>query len=107
MKSNLALRALNCNGWHWLQGMSEDSNRLPDLEDPATLGALFQLVREAWCNPRLLVVECELMIQENRVEWRVRVDDVVGSFDSYAELLVAALEAADNRELLTPWENEQ
>tara|TARA_R110000824_G_scaffold88655_1_gene217888 strand:+ start:411 stop:554 length:144 start_codon:yes stop_codon:yes gene_type:complete len=47
------------------------------------------------------------MIQENRVEWRVRVDDVVGSFDSYAELLVAALEAADNRELLTPWKDEQ
>ena len=107
MKRSLALRALNCSGWHWLRGMAEDEQRLPNLEDPATLGCVFQLVREAWQNPRLLVIESELMLQENRTEWRVRIDDVVGVFDSYAECLVASLEAADNRELLTPWENEQ
>tara|TARA_R110000824_G_scaffold62236_5_gene164941 strand:- start:259 stop:591 length:333 start_codon:yes stop_codon:yes gene_type:complete len=106
-QKSLALRAISCDGWRWLRGMAEDDQRLPSLDDPATLGAIFQLVREAWSNPRLLVLEAELMLGSNRVEWRIRIDDIVGVFDSYEECLVASLEAADNRELLTPWENEQ
>lgn len=74
----LARRAVACKGWRWLPGMRvewvgmgtgwrmlsethswyereecEDGepggpNAVPDLEDPATLGCLLALVREAW-----------------------------------------------------------
>ena len=73
----LSRRAVACKGWRWMPGMldddgctvcsasddgylllagSEDSvvgwwpvaERLPDLSDPATLGCLLALVREAW-----------------------------------------------------------
>jgi len=107
MNKSLQLRAINCTGWHWLRGMAEDDHRLPNLEDPATLGCLFQLVLEAWDNPAFLVIESEYLMQEKRTEWRVNIDNIIGVFDTYAEALVAALEAADNKELLTPWENEQ
>jgi hypothetical protein len=77
MDNELAKRAINCKGWRWMPGMrySTDSwrrdgfdrvpddmegaafadwldrGRLPDLEDPATLGCLLALVREAWDRP--------------------------------------------------------
>jgi len=66
----LAKRAVACRGWRWMPGMlalppegmistparlTEESDwphdvglRLPDLTDPATLGCLLALVREAW-----------------------------------------------------------
>ena len=69
---NLARRAVACEGWRWMEGMSttegdivvgvgddtitlrddgvmhaEHSGVLPDLNDPATLGCLLELVREA------------------------------------------------------------
>lgn len=75
----LGKRALACKGWRWLQGMTargvgehEEDNAeclyvlgsdgdpnpffflkdpLPDFSDPATLGCLLFLVREAWKDP--------------------------------------------------------
>lgn len=65
----LAKRAVACKGWRWVPGMLawrpdcppvrlaaiEDAGNalqehrwLPDLTDPATLGCLLALVREAW-----------------------------------------------------------
>ena len=73
----LAKRAVACKGWRWMPGMlavptegmvtaplrlMDDRDwphdlglRLPDLTDPATLGCLLALVREAWGAPRALV----------------------------------------------------
>lgn len=66
---------------------------LPDLTDPATVGALLALVREAWGCPHLSVVGTS-------EDWRI---DAAGgpvgirdlhSYPSEAAALVAALEAA-------------
>lgn len=117
----LARRAIACKGWRWMAGMrlldgdlviavsgdglpiaaspavlfgvppTARKDALPDLSDPATLGCLLALVREAHGSPLL------------RVEgfpdgWRaVRTDRapyVVGLGHSEAAALVAALEAA-------------
>ena len=71
MNNELARRAVACPGWRWLPGMlvTRDGARdvrihgarpprliregqevaaLPDLTDPATVGCLLALVREAW-----------------------------------------------------------
>jgi hypothetical protein len=48
---DLGRRAVACKHWRWMDGMvtfgfvGED---VPDLSDPATLGCLLALVREAW-----------------------------------------------------------
>jgi len=80
---DLAHRAVACKGWRWMPGMLDlfgrrvmcvwpddlgikwshipdncvvrDADALPDLTDPATLGCLLALVREAWSAPRALV----------------------------------------------------
>jgi len=67
----LGRRALACAGWEWMAGMLALSNKrsiwirvvdppreklhdcFPDLSDPATLGCLLTLVREAWNDPTL------------------------------------------------------
>jgi hypothetical protein len=69
----LARRAVACKGWRWIPGMrwwtEDDRGRLddfqpeymgrphdalPDLTDPATLGCLLHLVREAWGDPTIV-----------------------------------------------------
>jgi hypothetical protein len=62
------------------------SDVLPDLTDPATLGCLLALVREAWGNPTLTTVGTL------GVWWVESYDEFCG--DTEAEALVAALEAA-------------
>ena len=73
---------------------------LPDLDDPATLGCLLALVREAWVSPGMQA-ECHDGI------WCIRrpsgtVGLIAGpqgtAFFAEAEALVAALEAAPRRE---------
>ena len=80
----LSRRAVACRGWRWMPGMLrlrvtspgmrdyllregrvpdggdpwvyEDWLVIPDLTDPATVGCLLALVREAWGDPTLCVV---------------------------------------------------
>jgi hypothetical protein len=80
--SDLAKRAVACKAWRWLPGMlgvdtgglkwrrvsgswvgeghavrtcRGEMTLVPDLTDPATLGCLLALVREAWGEPTLHV----------------------------------------------------
>jgi hypothetical protein len=92
----------------WIGSLSENTGRLgdvfrpvpgfvgayvPDLTDPATLGCLLALVREAWGDPHLHV-------GRRIAGWGVWTSEstplpqCVGKGDTEAEALVAALEAA-------------
>jgi hypothetical protein len=79
------------DGGGWYDGPSESF--LPDLFDPATLGCLIALVREAWNDYSLCANDAgpyDLMF------WHVYTDDrnVSEGCQTEAEALVAALEAA-------------
>ena len=66
-----------------------DADALPDLDDPATLGCLLALVREAWGDPTL----CSTRWDDGwRIDARRALDSIRGATE--AEALVAALEAA-------------
>ena len=75
---------------------------LPDLTDPATLGGLLALVREAWGDPYVYVLSCAndwFTVCSPAAEggkW-LRHPPIDGSTE--AEALVAALEAAEGREV--------
>lgn len=119
----LARRAVACRGWKWMPGMATYTpvpytsphlgrilsgendifhlwrdETIPRLRDPATLGCLLALVREAWAD------ECAgHTYDEFGHGWffksRVRDGDggnvrILGQFRSELESLVAALEAA-------------
>lgn len=123
---DIARRAVACRGWRWMPGMlaiewaapgmsltggrpvrvddgwHEVGVWLPDLSDPATLGCLLHLVREAWGAPRALV-----RLSANGKSFHVfDVDRVTANgnwaawlcddriWQTEAEALVAALEAA-------------
>jgi hypothetical protein len=126
--TDLARRAEACAGFRWMPGMAwfESSNAegwhgrwgahqgfidsdeysadmapddpLPDLDDPATLGCLLALVREAWRDP-------SVHVYKSLVRWWVLSEDgdnlldqngerVVIAGSTEAEALVAALDAA-------------
>lgn len=122
---DLARRAVACKGWRWMPGMgvrrwsnydvlwrtqrvSNLAERgtfwlsegwLPDLSDPATLGCLTALVREAWRDPCLVAIYCEAAHPGQSEGWAVQRADnrmpVAGEdYATEAEALVAALEAA-------------
>jgi len=94
--ANGAMRA-----WDWSQW--KEHGMLPDLNDPATLGCLLALVREAWDGP--LVTMLSRWAPPSVVEWRVVFD---GTLDgpgrswspTWADALVLALEAAGHGEPL-------
>jgi hypothetical protein len=105
---DLARRAVACRGWRWMLGMQAitpdglfghrvtehtiliDPDHLPDLTDPATLGCLLALVREAWGDPRAYM--------RASFGWEWITDYCVEKWppggETEAEALVAALEAA-------------
>lgn len=114
----LARRAVACPRWRWVGGMRWIDNRppplepivcrvadnrprdgsdvprhvLPDLTDPATLGCLLALVREAWGQPSATTLA-------NHGRWYVVHADVdasswLAAWPTEAEALIAALEAA-------------
>ncbi len=115
----LARRAVACRGWRLMPGMLTDEGRrvmhvwpddlgihwshipescvvrdadaLPDLTDPATLGCLLALVRDAWGMSGL-----SLMPWSDGWEyaWRGHDKGPCGYWFTEAEALVAALEAA-------------
>jgi hypothetical protein len=119
----LAKRAVACPKWRWMPGMravgrrnvptawfrSEDdicrltgewADAAPDLTDPATLGCVLALVREAW-EPRRGTDHIASTVHAS-TGWGVgaRVGSecfaaiILPAFSSEAEALVAALEAA-------------
>lgn len=105
----LARRAVACKGWRWMPGMrwwtEDDRGRLddfqpeymgrplgalPDLTDPATLGCLLALVREAWVDP----YSHTLFDVDTWFVWGDAPTDPFSTGSTEAEALVAALEAA-------------
>lgn len=103
----LGRRAVACKGWRWMPGMvylvegpakwriqsnnhavQIHADRNPDLSDPATLGCLLALVREAWGHP-------DLHIRREADGWRAWTDDPGGwTYGNEAAALVYTLEAA-------------
>jgi hypothetical protein len=129
MSEELGRRAVKCARWRWMPGMravslsgkhwrvwsdtrsvyepegcmdsapAEWSKDVPDLTDPATLGCLVALVREAWGDPALSVTAG--YTKDRTVEWEVEhphpdslPEALWTYFDTEAEALVVALEAA-------------
>ena len=86
----------------WLKLRTEHMREwLPDLTDPATLGCLLALVREAWGNPDFGTQRVGVLA-DGSPEWVVR--DYLGAAAQVygageAGALVAALEAAPKREV--------
>lgn len=106
---DLARRAVACKHWKWMPGMlligghrvdGDDvlseyrpAYALPDLTDPATLGCLLALVREAWSEPLLSVAWAGGRWHLVRRVWGVEALKWIDTATE-AEALVATLEAA-------------
>ena len=108
----LGLRAVACKGFRWMGGMMDMQGRTvtpcilfrahpsdtPDFRDPATMGCLLALVREAWGDPTATTAATREADRSRG--WLVDCWDTqsplsgLGPFKSEAEALVAALEAA-------------
>jgi hypothetical protein len=97
----LARRAVACRAWRWMPGMADcwggrvregdgldRATAFPDLTDPATLGCLLALVREALHSPRAHVLYVAGLHRWECADNRV----VHGVGATEAEALVAALE---------------
>jgi len=114
----LARRAVACKRWRWMPGMryqvggtvgrltdSQCKGKLPlvaetrpDLSDPATLGCLLALVREAWKNHTMSCFFDHADVAWSEYPWAVKLVGlrvVTGAYgQTEAGALVAALEAA-------------
>ena len=101
----LGLRAMACKHWRWMPGMLSTTGvrilgissekitaeDIPDFRDPATVGCLLALVREAWEDETMC---CESPSIKDGC-WTVACTlGVVLDAPTEAEALVAALEAA-------------
>ena len=124
----LGKRAVACEGFRWMPGMLDEGERVlfaedlsittasgdfgitdwsprsvgqPDLRDPATLGCLLHLVREAWGeDDRGPMCTAPFALGGNSNMWSVERApsmDTIATGDTEAEALVAALEAAPKR----------
>ena len=106
----LARRAVACKGWRWMNGMlllggdrvtertiAIAHGSLPDLSDPATVGCLFVLVREAWDDDGAYTMPQTASQGGGWIVWACPPADLNlprGTGATEAEALVAALEAA-------------
>ena len=118
----LSRRAVACKGWRWMPGMhavdlktrSEarvmqgtadlivrylEGDRylggsVPDLTDPATLGCLLALVREAWGDPGMFALPRGRKVRPDWAVFAGETSDLVCAAPTEAEALVAALESA-------------
>lgn len=108
---DLGRRFAACKGFRPMRGMLDNHGRtwtpdllwrwtpkvdIPDLRDPATLGCLLALVREAWGQEDMGAVR---IFRDGLRKWCVEHDEddaQAGAFygPTEAEALVAALEAA-------------
>lgn len=80
-------------------GGSYDGPYLPDLNDPATIGCILELVREVWKNKRLVAIYCEAANPGQSEGWAIQTADnripIAGEdYSTEVEALLAALEAA-------------
>jgi len=108
MNIQLAKRAVACRHWRWMEGMKVVAGpRLwrdldgpfdawPDLDDPATLGCLLELVRDKWME------NGRIWLSWDEPFWKIHPeiggafwpDYLYGDFTSEQEALIVALEAA-------------
>jgi hypothetical protein len=102
MEGMLAISFQGDRRWHWRQNEQDDhlpdSDSFPDLTDPATLGCLLHLVREAWGWEGITTLRAWAPSFDGA--WRVETMRSVPGLPrlrqhpTEAEALVAALEAA-------------
>ena len=124
---DLGRRAVACKGWRWMPGMlvvpnehmvsvplrlTDDHDwphdlglRLPDFHDPATVGCLLALVRDAYRDPSKLWRGHVEVRRDHRILFFVvsfrhdasgaLVEDTLASGGTEAEALVCALKAAE------------
>jgi hypothetical protein len=105
MDGMLAISFQGDRRWHWRQNEQDDhlpeSDSFPDLTDPATLGCLLHLVREAWGEPWVgFAAEPDDEGVDRWYPFSSRwhgnqfFDDDAPAYRTEAEALVAALDAA-------------
>jgi len=123
--TELAKRLVACKGFRWMPGMLatdkyrylgncvwcdvwehaleyEPTIELPDLTDPATLGCLLPLVREALGNPYFFVEASAMYPYEQpytykwNSDFQFKADSDAWTASSEAEALVMVLETLDS-----------